>query len=1612
MTKRNSPKKFLCFLIAITMILGMIPFPGTIVSAEESTMNDLDDPDSLLALDEQAPAGLATAENPYGYEEGVAFPLSVGNEIIYLGGWDGKTEKTTLNGSSTNDLKNYVKNPAKNGSSYNFDMPGNGPWNWIQAVAFDNSADSTKDNKVLFIGVNKSKKACAWVLDCTTNKISGTLELGSMNWLSDDYTQYSFTSLFNVAAGDFDGDGVDTLFVYAPLDLNSSNNKGCVLYELSYDGSNLSIKNDVSNLLMDQYITDQKSKKYTDQKDTDDTARDKLAVSMQVGDFNGDNIDDLAVLSYSHYRYSGANTNYYSPQLKICYGRSDLKNFNNAKVDQTFTAAVTSGSTLTFPVATSLAASDYNGDGCDDLYVVGVKATATTGSNISKITVSGDRWYLQGFIGNTSSSMTTTGYTTISSNAWFEDGFYDDDYCYGKTMAAGVALSGKTAPAMLFIAGSLYDLSSGTPVHKMTGDYFTTSDQGIGSHTATNTFVQSVIVGNFDNNSAGREQVAFIVGMKQLHQDDYYFKSGFVCGTDFADTTYSDGSTCYGVATKYYCTDIDDEADYIHSDKGDDLDEGLNCLLIAADYDDDGIEAKYLGVNYIYTDPVVNVVLQAAPYFGDITSSGKNATSYSIETNYSHSDTDTDNLSSNIGFAASGSIPLAETSSCGMGIKFGISLSFTETKSTTYSETFEAGSQDVVVVNRVPMLIYQFDIKTKDSSGNWNWTDKTQMELSVPEGPVYTLLSVDDYNTFADTYNAKMESKISDYDKLEKIDPAANWMEGNEGNPYAYNQNGWSDKSINATQINRGTGYALGKTAGKTTVSLSEGTSSTEGFSGYFGFYAKISMLFGPKAIANYGFEINSDYTHSWGNATVTGNTNKSSFTVQDLDATTLLSNGIPEDVLDLYSFTWTCGTWKRNLGTKDSHNNSVKTLFLGYALTNISSPPQAVTDLSAATKDENSITLSWTKPDTPTGWPTIDKYVLYQGVTGTDGSISYFPLSELDSNSTTTTVTTLLDGETIQPDTEYTFMIRTVHNLDSKAAYSAYSNIVKVMTPHPSHTVEFKSNNEDSVSITAVMQGNVPITSGDSISEGNILKITGTAKDGYELTKLTILEKTTEKTKDVTPAEDGTITCYYQVLDDVEFTFYTKKIIKESEVSFTNKVYDSSTQLVGQIFASVNDTSISSGAIISSPVTFKALAEDGYTLTSWNVTVDGKNYNYATNNKTEFTLGLVGENIYVTATFEPTDTIHKTITVEQPSEGGSIALFNKDDIELIPDENGKYDVAYETEVTFKAIPDTGYVVDSWTKDVASQTDDSFKLTITDDITVGIIYRAPIKYKLTYNAEDEHGNFVSTDPTFESGSNIAAGTKVALTAAAADGYRIEKWTITQGSETIEYVMDDACHTKDTKELTINASTAVNVSFVEIEQYSITVKKTGEGIVSIIKGNSLLESGSKVHYMSNILLIAKPNSGWKFSKPADWTATANGFYTKVLPNIISDQNIHVIFEELSNSDDDENPGNTDDSNKPDNDDANGPSNDGNSNLPGNDDNSNASDNNSKPSGKDNNTALDKNNNGQTTNTDTNNKGSKTDLKTSLKTGDNFSLLPLLGILAAIVIICIILKKKKK
>lgn len=107
------------------------------------------------------------------------------------------------------------------------------------------------------------------------------------------------------------------------------------------------------------------------------------------------------------------------------------------------------------------------------------------------------------------------------------------------------------------------------------------------------------------------------------------------------------------------------------------------------------------------------------------------------------------------------------------------------------------------------MFVYEYDIQNAD--GTWN--DKTVMQTAIPQGPVYEQLSVDAYNKFATEYNKYMADRTNKPTcyLLEKIDPAANWMDGNEGDPYRYNHDDWNalNPDIQASAISKSE-FALG----------------------------------------------------------------------------------------------------------------------------------------------------------------------------------------------------------------------------------------------------------------------------------------------------------------------------------------------------------------------------------------------------------------------------------------------------------------------------------------------------------------------------------------------------------------------------------------------------------------------------------------------------------------------------------------------------------------------------------------------------------------------------------------------------------------------------------
>ena len=1026
------------FAILLSVILMAACFPLSIF-AEDTTQ----DPDfsgtNLMNLENVQPSGYTTTTNPYGYDIGEPFLMVEQNELMYLNAWDNRVRQASyFSMGSESALNTFAKN--KSGSSGTFSNPN---YKLMQAVSFDPTGSGRRDH-VAFVGVSgQDKKGYMWVIDTTKgtdSDLSGLVEIGDFSYMFDksdfEVPTYSNRSFFNIVAGDFDGDGKESIVVYTPKQTPRNQASGCQIQEWDYDGSNkaLSQRGEGNSLLMGYY----NDHPWYDVEDSEGNQRRKLGVSMAVGDFNGDCVDDLAVLSYCHrLPKNDAQIDYYRPVVKIVYGtKGDTGNSivtkSAAQSEEFYTSKGRSGGRdrYEFPVGASLTCGDFDGDGDVDLFLAGMLGQLGTWKNNNQQvneTIDMKAGYLYiGKLSNSGNGFVKTTNQTIESNGWTDGGYHDADDVWQQLAVESVAINGKGrgAKELVFLSGTLYDASNNKPVAVYTGDYFKSADDGAGSTTRiSNCDIQSIAVGNFDGNTAGREQVVFTIALKHASNNKSHLLTGYMRGTKYNDTTVNGEIKEYGTAGGYDCLVPTDS--YVNTD----AQNAVSFLVIPVDKNNDGVLAKYRGVTYAYTDPDVKAVLQAAPYFDEVMDAGNNETEYVLTESYELSDWDSDSVSFSIGYSTEFKF-LGGEASIETGYALDWTKSFERSLHEEWSQSFSAQAYNSVVVSRTPVFVYEYDIQNAD--GTWN--DKTVMQTAIPQGPVYEQLSVDAYNKFATEYNKYMADRTNKPTcyLLEKINPAANWMDGNEGDPYRYNHDDWNalNPDIQASAISKSE-FALGYNGTLDKVAWTKENTTTKSVEMSHGFFFNSSIKWGDDKVGMHGVTTSLQYSDGKGNSTSKGTAVGASCTVTSLDKQSLVAEGIPAPVVDAYRFHWTLGQWQRHLS--GAANN--KTPFIGYSVTNLSSPPRAIDNLDKTiTRGEGffDLKLSWTKPDCENGHPEITGYYVYSK----DESGAYTKVSEKLSAEATE-----YEIERLDLNDKYTYVVTTVATVDSKDYESVWSN-------------------------------------------------------------------------------------------------------------------------------------------------------------------------------------------------------------------------------------------------------------------------------------------------------------------------------------------------------------------------------------------------------------------------------------------------------------------------------------------------------------------------------------------------------------------------------------------
>ena len=902
-------KKRICSLLLIcSMLAGLLP---QIVLPQAAAADTAAARDGFGLPTEEKTGITDTAtlrNNPYGTLGWV--PLFQNHELVvagvdsdefqttYEGAANGKgSQMSTFRWSNSTDVGN-----AERIATVAFDPNGTGKDEYIANLVFDKSSARLR----LYV-TNKDRR------------VSKVVQIGDGN--DSEYIKklkfYQTRAMLCLAAGDFDGDGKDTLLIYTPGN-NKSTDTVDSIKEYTFSGSTLTDKGRVINLgdVIDGGKEALKAMLYHDG-NGDNELRAHLSVDMEVGDVDMDGIDELAmtvnVNDLKETSYDG-HTELEKSYLTV-YDYNDksswtqklnkkLLNSNDGASGRARFAGVTIGyvsdapSGSMPPEVVAVGYYDKNGNykDCD--------------FNKSKLLA-----YSYQYSTNDNSWTEKCKATEVVTNGFTNTGTKGDDV-QNPIAVAAVAADGVNTQEYLFISGSMYKVgtANGSQLSILEG-----SDKGhdrwLGGRLINNSGILDYAVGNFDGNKQGMEQVYYVEYRKQETFDKQFLKIGQL----YKGST---GSTF----TRW-------EDDWTYYDKS-----NCNLALTTADVNNDAMLAKIQSVSTGYTDPKVMAILEASPHFAEVNDGDIGNSQTGI--GYSKDNTVTVTASGSFGFDIMAGFeyvaPLIET---GGGVEFNTSHTFTvgATKSTSKGITVEWNNDtndNMVLMYATPMTYYEYQVKYPDDTKKGNSPKLTSsMTLAVPGNPSMNMVSVDTYNKAA-----------SAYEGMQQI--GSNLHLGTSGQPNTYRSSLPSGK--HSEQSGRVGHY---KDSGTQLQSFTAATSSGVNFEySYEGSVQMYGVVGGFKAGGGY----------HWGASAGTERVNTN--TITKLGAVT--GGGDSR-----YNFDWSFGTW-----TVPFNGDEVPVL--GYVVSNVTAPPSPAQDLSLSEQTTNSMVLSWESGDRPAEYYKIYRYL------------------------------------------------------------------------------------------------------------------------------------------------------------------------------------------------------------------------------------------------------------------------------------------------------------------------------------------------------------------------------------------------------------------------------------------------------------------------------------------------------------------------------------------------------------------------------------------------------------------------------------------------------------
>lgn len=749
-------QRFLSIFLALALIIPFFPQVTLPAKAAETTAktqdeNSNENTDAFgIKMDTTIDTKKEKANNPYGTEGWVN--LFTVPELFVSQGYDGYRSFETYNYNNDRDHKEGSIGSITDGTRIGKKEEGNKNGFTIMDTAPVDAEGEGQKRYVAVLGYwLGGKRLELYIADKDGNRVSNTYAIGGEKTL--DYLEqadaFEDTGFVSVAAGDFNGDGKDTVIAYAPLmELDSEQPQ---LWEFSI-GSNMQLEKTgtVCNIF-DILGTGNIATKHSN---NGKVFRNTPVVQMTTADTDKDSVDELVVTAGMNNTKADVNNRQsrmfiydnITEEEKSYWNKTfelDTKGYNNGNQRLRWASSsvgnlVMTGSGADYPEIITAGWVDKKTNKDADL-THDIGAYVTSCSKTTKKGNSAIGTYAKSEV----PAIGSNGQPQVS--GFTKDGHYRDDV-QSLVVVDTFAADGVNAKASVLIMDTIYTYEAGKGLNEeYRTDYFNHSDNGIGTSIITNGLVQDAVSGNFSGNEEGREQIVFTTCQKRASKNQYFYKT----------YTYKKTGKSF-----WQCN----STGYRISKKG-----NAYTSLCAPDIDSDSTIARIKDVSLTYTEPEVLALLESTPYFSEVDEGdiGNSETAYGKENGEGTSVSTAEGLTTNIVAGFEWSVDdICAGFVCGAGFETSVEQGYTWETATSTTKKFSLNysndtGENQVIVYRRPVTTYRYEIKgTKDT-----------MVLARQGTLLTSMLPVDEYNEAAQSY------------ELEEI---ADGTLATPGNPFSY----------------------------------------------------------------------------------------------------------------------------------------------------------------------------------------------------------------------------------------------------------------------------------------------------------------------------------------------------------------------------------------------------------------------------------------------------------------------------------------------------------------------------------------------------------------------------------------------------------------------------------------------------------------------------------------------------------------------------------------------------------------------------------------------------------------------------------------------------------